>query len=156
MRTILNNDFFKKKEREKGERSTCYSQNFSQLILPNGLMGLLNLERSITQILGGPLKFPKDLQVLGKCLERKINKFWNHSKYTQKIFQTQILIPPKIQTHFCTETLWYPCLPHANLCIFHLHTNSELPGTVHNPGRVVQNIQKYINIKIQQSNLNFR
>ena len=99
---------------------------------------------SITQILGGPLKFPKDLQVLGKCLERKINKFWNHSKYTQKIFQTQILIPPKIQTHFCTETLWYPCLPHANLCIFHLHTNSESPGTVHTPGRFVKKKQNCV------------
>ena len=33
------------------------------------------------------------------------------------------MFPPRIQTHFDTETLWYPCLPHANLCIFHLHTN---------------------------------
>ena len=55
-------------------------------------MGLLNLERSVAQILGRPLEFPKELQVPGKCLERKISKFWNHLKYTQKIISDPDII----------------------------------------------------------------
>ena len=69
----------------------------------------------------------------------------------KKLFQTQILFPPKIQTHFYTETLWYPYLPHANLCIFHLHTNSVTRDCAH-PKQICQKntkIYKYKNIAVK-------